>query len=175
MTKNELKDRPAKDEEALQKTLPHAEQFSPGLDWISRVIRPKVLLALESARQEKLIGKATEADLRITTQNKDHLNTLLLYAQALPEIFNVSRVTIEKGPDSLSIVHATGEKCNRCLRYTDDVDSHPYWPGQKYRICKRCAETLLELHWPPFIQRSEEDFYICQDEQEWHEIQSKKE
>ena len=90
----------------------------------------------------------------------------------LSEIFKVASVEL-KTSDTLSceVFLADGEKCNRCKRYTDDVNTHPYWPGEKYRMCHRCINTLLEMqNFPPFILRSETDYYICKNEIEWQEI-----
>lgn len=76
----------------------------------------------------------------------------------------------------VSVVISPHPKCQRCRRQVDDVAVHDYWPC--YRICERCVGVLLEIKWPPFIQRSGEvgdssaDYYICVDEAEWHRIKN---
>jgi hypothetical protein len=61
-------------------------------------------------------------------------------------------------------------KCERCLRHVDDVGKHDYWPS--YDLCPRCVGVLLEIKWPPYVLRpgTEDDYYVCQDEAEWHRI-----
>jgi hypothetical protein len=73
-----------------------------------------------------------------------------------------------KGGFASRVKPATGEKCERCWNSTEDVDIHIYWPA--WRVCKRCVQALLEMKIPPFIARTETDFYICKNEQEWWEI-----
>ena len=63
-------------------------------------------------------------------------------------------------------------KCQRCLRYVakEEHGEHHYWPT--YEICKRCVGVLLDIKWPPYIMRSENDCYICENEIEWHKIKN---
>ena len=66
-------------------------------------------------------------------------------------------------------------KCERCWRSVEGTGVHDYWPT--YTICPRCVETLLEINWPPYILRegttddyTTDDYYICKNEAEWHQI-----
>jgi hypothetical protein len=61
-------------------------------------------------------------------------------------------------------------KCQRCWRSVEGSGVHDYWPT--YTICPRCVDTLLEIKWPPYILRegTTDDYYICKDEAEWHQI-----
>jgi len=63
-------------------------------------------------------------------------------------------------------------KCQRCLNFYphDEVGEHEYWPNHK--ICKRCVGVLLEIEWSPYIMTGDADCYICENEQEWHDIKA---
>ena len=143
-------------------------------DWIVKTVRPLVLIQLETLRSQHIIGKSNEADIIISANKIDYLK-LLNFEPSLSEIFNTSSVELKLGEEKeLSIIAAksVNKLCNRCKRYTSDVNNHPYWPGEKYAICKRCVEVLLEISWPPFILITDNDYYICKNELEWHDIKT---
>jgi isoleucyl-tRNA synthetase len=124
-------------------------------------VRDEVLKLLEQARQEKTIGKslgaevAVEADLSIAAN--DELGALLSkYSSTLNELFNVS--SSEIGPANIdakaglvwqpegSEIHlqvrpASGHKCARCWRYTNDTGSYGIW----HDVCARCRSALEEM------------------------------
>lgn len=79
-------------------------------------------------------------------------------------------ISDDKNGFVVAVKLAAGEKCQRCWNITQDVDVHMYWPT--WRICKRCVGALLEMHTAPFIERSNDDYYICKDEKEWWEIRA---
>ena len=99
--------------------------------------------ALETARQEKIIGAPLEA--QVTLRAGDQLYPLLTeYEAALPGLFIVSQVTVLDHADATLEVHvkkADGTKCDRCWKYTDDVGINPELPG----ACGSCAETVSSL------------------------------
>jgi isoleucyl-tRNA synthetase len=106
-------------------------------------VRESVLKSLETARQEKSIGAPLEAQVRLRA-NGDLYPLLEEYAGALPGLFIVSQVTIEKQPEetlAVEIGRAAGTKCERCWKYKDDVGSNPQWPT----ICGSCAEAVEEI------------------------------
>jgi isoleucyl-tRNA synthetase len=41
----------------------------------------------------------------------------------------------------ITVVEASGTKCNRCLRYTDDTSSYGIWEN----VCTRCQSALREM------------------------------
>jgi isoleucyl-tRNA synthetase len=107
--------------------------------------RDAALVILENERQAKLIGnKSLEAQLKITASG-DILSILQRYKDGLKEIFNVSNVTILKGPESIVPLPAAGHKCARCWRYTDDTSNYGIWQN----VCTRCQEALTEMKIAP--------------------------
>lgn len=109
------------------------------------LIRDDVKKALESARAAKVIGAALDAEISIHASGEmyDFLTTL----QDPSAIFIVSKVNFVNGgegeykgeqPISVTVRHASGEKCARCWKYSDNVGADPQHPC----ICKRCAEVL---------------------------------
>jgi isoleucyl-tRNA synthetase len=137
-------------------------------------IRDHVLSKLESLRQEKVIGKSLEAEVLLGAE-PDSLNLLLRYRSALPELFNVSNVTVGAiDPDDKlyflrnrshvdAVSHKFGEphkidtlrlvvertqspKCERCWRYVPDVGDDAHYPT----VCLRCADALQAIGFPPY-------------------------
>ncbi|MBC7927412.1 MAG: class I tRNA ligase family protein, partial [Bryobacteraceae bacterium] len=113
-------------------------------DW-SRLmdVRSVVLKELEVRRQEKFIGAPLEARVQILA-NGDLLPLLQKYAPELPALFIVSQVELQNAPDgdlSVIVQRATGEKCERCWKYTHDV-------GQNTRfatLCAPCADAVTDI------------------------------
>jgi isoleucyl-tRNA synthetase len=101
-----------------------------------------VLKSLETARQEKQIGAPLEARVRLSA-NGDLYPLLERYAADLPGLFIVSQVALEPqttGELAVAIEHASGTKCERCWKYTEDVGSNPKFPT----ICSSCAEAVTD-------------------------------
>jgi isoleucyl-tRNA synthetase len=119
-------------------------------------IRAMAMKALEEGRNEKLIGKALEASLEILTTDLDEStrDLLMRYEASLPELMNVSAVTLKESSDNametttgiLARV-ATGTKCERCWRYTRDVGNDSRYPT----VCLRCAEALDAIEYPQYV------------------------
>ncbi len=106
-------------------------------------VRGDVLKNLETARNEKLIGAPLEARVRLSA-NGDLYPLLEQYAGDLPGLFIVSQVELRRaGGDALDIEveRASGEKCERCWKYTTDVGSVEKFPT----ICKPCADAVDEI------------------------------
>ena len=102
-------------------------------------LRDEVLKALEDARAAKLIGKSLEAKV-IISANDEKYALLDGFKSELETVFIVSQVQHRHGEgDALGVevVHADGEKCDRCWMYSTetvaDGDGH---------LCKRCAAIL---------------------------------
>ena len=109
-------------------------------------LRDEAKKALEIKRNEKIIGKSLEADLEIYT-NGDMFDKINAVASLLPEIFIVSRVEVLKGDGefkgdmdgvSMTVKKASGEKCERCWIYSDDIGDDPDHPT----LCARCASVV---------------------------------
>ena len=119
------------------------------------VYRSLGLKELELKRKEGTIGKGLDAELHI--QAGGFAERLLnSYSDSLAELFNVSRVVLSAAAaeDQLMFTAhpASGTKCERCWRYTDDVGSDPRWP----MVCARCAGALDAIGFAPFPATQEQ-------------------
>ncbi len=104
-------------------------------------VRDAALRKLEEARQAKIIGKALEAELRITASG-DQLALLRRHAAGLKEIINVSAVTVIEGAElNVTAVPASGHKCARCWNFMPAVADYGIWQN----VCTRCHDALTEM------------------------------
>ncbi len=112
------------------------------------LVRDDVKKALENARSAKVIGAALDAEIDVHAEGEmyDFLNAV----PDLAAIFIVSKVKLIKGgegefkgeqPLSITVRHASGNKCARCWMYSEEVGSDPENPD----ICPRCARVLKSL------------------------------
>jgi isoleucyl-tRNA synthetase len=105
-----------------------------------RAVRDDVNRALETARQEKIIGTSLQAHVRLTAGGQSAA-LLSRHEADLPMLFIVSQVTLERSqPEgvSASVSRAEGQRCERCWRTVPDVASD----GQFAGLCSRCVEAL---------------------------------
>ncbi len=121
-------------------------------------VRDHALLHLEVARQAKVIGKASEAEMDITPSwEKEPL--LQKYASSLKEIINVSKITLKRplpGKHSeimslgataklsdclFDLRPASGHKCDRCWNFMPEVSNYGIWQN----VCTRCQSALAEM------------------------------
>jgi len=106
-------------------------------------VRDEVLKHLERARQERLIGAALEAQVRLRAGGSVY-SLLEEYAAELPGLFNVSQAKVERAEgDGLAVeVRRTeGTKCERCWKYSAEVGADARWPT----ICPACAAAVTEI------------------------------
>ena len=132
-------------------------------DWPRLIeIRTEVLKALETARQEKLIGGGLEARVRLQASGET-ARLLSEYRDFLRYLFIVSQVEIETQAATPSdgasggatqqtgsavaagikivVERASGTKCARCWNYSERVGEDAEYPG----VCERCSEALNEI------------------------------
>jgi isoleucyl-tRNA synthetase len=116
-------------------------------EWkVLRAVRDEVLKALETARNNKLIGTGLEAQVAITASDPAY-SVLQRYAEQLRYLFIVSTVTLSQGGgNGTSGVHvdvkkADGAKCDRCWNYSTRVGEDQTYPT----VCERCSAVLKEL------------------------------
>ena len=109
-------------------------------------MRDEVLKALETARNNKLIGTGLEAQVSIAAS--DPLYSLLhRYADQLRYLFIVSQVSLAQGSGNgtgslkVEVKKADGAKCERCWNYSTHVGEDKNYPT----ICERCSAVLEEL------------------------------
>jgi isoleucyl-tRNA synthetase len=128
-------------------------------------IRDEVLKALEIARQEKRIGKALEAKVRVAAAGSNLALLQLIEVEhrltdgfdVLKELFNVSQVEIVENDHPLSqdqvivtVLPAEGKKCNRCWNYyPDSSNQHVRKFGPWENVCGRCANALKQMGYKP--------------------------
>jgi len=105
--------------------------------------RKSVLKSLETAREEKKIGSSLEA--RVTLAADKELYPLLKeYARELPGLFIVSQVDLRNHASEgveVSVERASGIKCERCWKYTEDTGTVAAFPT----ICAACAAAVQEI------------------------------
>jgi len=116
-------------------------------DWATlRSVRDEVLKALETARNEKLIGTGLEAQVAITAADPVY-SLLHRYADQLRYLFIVSQVKLSQGSGNgtgsvkVDVKKADGLKCDRCWNYSTHVGEDKNYPT----ICERCSAVLKEL------------------------------
>jgi isoleucyl-tRNA synthetase len=129
--------------------MPDPQALTAGLSAASRdrlknwdcllAIRDVVLKALETARQEKVIGAPLEANV-VLRAPAESLALLQTYQAQLPGIFIVSSVHLESG-DVLeaSVTKSTAAKCERCWKYLADVGQDAVFPN----LCGTCVPAAL--------------------------------
>jgi isoleucyl-tRNA synthetase len=110
----------------------------------ARAVRAAVDFELEKARQAGLIGKSLEAHVEIGPPNKEIGDLLEKLGPTLEAVLIVSQVSFVPptgGEPSVKVNHATGKKCGRCWRWTEDVGTDAAHPG----LCGRCADVIKAL------------------------------
>lgn len=117
------------------------------------LLRDEVAKALEAARQQKVIGPSTEADVSLYPEDEETFAFLKKVEKELPSIFIVSGVKVNEvwaaapegafqseGALSVNIVvePAHGKKCIRCWLYKDSVGTFAEHP----ELCERCYDVV---------------------------------
>jgi isoleucyl-tRNA synthetase len=108
-------------------------------------IRDEVLGAIEIERKQGNIGKGLEAHIQIQVMSTEKLFLDQFSKETLEEILNVSEVEVIEGRRAVLASRASGTKCNRCWRYTNDTSNYGIWQN----ICNRCSDALIEMKIDP--------------------------
>ncbi|MBQ9955275.1 MAG: isoleucine--tRNA ligase [Eggerthellaceae bacterium] len=120
----------------------NAQEVAAAFDQMMDV-REVVTKALETARNEKLIGKSQEAALFVKAPEAI-VNVAKSYAAGvLEELFIVSSVAFEvvEGEDvAVDVKVAEGEKCPRCWNICE-LGGNPAHED----VCERCADALIAI------------------------------
>ncbi|MCA1564208.1 MAG: isoleucine--tRNA ligase [Acidobacteria bacterium] len=114
-------------------------------------MREGVLIKLEAARNQKVIGSSLEARVSLVATG-EHYKFLKEYEEQLRYIFIVSQVSVSevhttsgavKSPIAVTVMveRAGGEKCERCWSYSVRVGESARYPT----ACERCVEALAEI------------------------------
>ena len=108
-------------------------------------LREKVLPELETARQNKLIGKSLDAKANLTIANE--FSAALNTRADLRELLNVSELfveisslPVEKQKTFGVVMRADGQKCERCWHWETDIGQNAEHPT----ICGRCVEAVKQ-------------------------------
>ncbi|HCZ8628099.1 TPA: isoleucine--tRNA ligase [Staphylococcus aureus] len=113
-------------------------------------LRDDVNRALESARNEKVIGKSLEAKVTIASNDKFNASEFLTSFDALHQLFIVSQVKVVDKLDEqatayehgdIAIEHADGEKCERCWNYSEDLGA----VDELTHLCPSCQQVVKSL------------------------------
>lgn len=113
-------------------------------------LRDDVNRALETARNEKVIGKSLEAKVTIASNDKFNASEFLTSFDALHQLFIVSQVkVVDKLDDQATayehgdivIEHADGEKCERCWNYSEGLGA----VDELTHLCPRCQQVVKSL------------------------------
>ena len=100
-------------------------------------------LELEKARQEKSIGRSREAQVEIAPDTEATRTVLEKFGPLLETVLIVSQVRVAPvtgGELRVKVQPASGQKCARCWRWTEDVGNVAEHP----ELCGRCAEVVKE-------------------------------
>jgi isoleucyl-tRNA synthetase len=104
-------------------------------------VRDEAMRVLEEARQNKLIGKALEAEIDIAAKGS-LFELLKRHAAGLKEVVNVSAVAVVEGPELVvKVLPASGSKCARCWNFMPAVSNYGVWEN----VCTRCQTALTEM------------------------------
>ena len=132
-----LADFPEVDESLIDKKL--TDDFKDILN-----AREDILITLERARNEDIIGNSLEARLFISS----NLEVLQKYREYLAEIFIVSQVeftdnfnadiTYEGQTGKYGVAKAKGKKCERCWVYSESVGKNEKYPT----LCQKCVNVV---------------------------------
>ncbi len=117
-------------------------------EWTTlRGVRELVLKELETARNAKQIGKALEAQVKISAADPVY-SALARHDDQLRYLFIVSAVTLEQkgsgngtGAVTVGVSKAAGQKCDRCWNYSVHVGEDKNYPT----VCERCSAVLRAL------------------------------
>lgn len=97
-------------------------------------LREEILVSLEKARTEKLIGHPLDSKIIIKTSGKDY-ELYKQYEEILEMICIVSKLKVEEGSNNIKVEKAMGKKCERCWKYTEYI-------GDNQNICEKCIDSL---------------------------------
>jgi isoleucyl-tRNA synthetase len=118
-------------------------------------VKDLVNKALESLRAEGKIKSALETSVSITTSNAELRQLMLTHLDWLTVLLIVSDVQVGEKPDAelsvlteasaddvtVTVYQACGEKCQRCLKYTQTVGQTVAHPT----LCSSCVDTVSVL------------------------------
>lgn len=125
-------------------------------------LRSNVLKSLETARNNKIIGRPMEASviLFVNDDDKEMLNNLNANIAQLLIVSNLNISNLENAPQDaddfstmkIMVKHADGDVCKRCRMIKTDIGDN----GVYENLCSRCADIVKE-EYPETISNGLED------------------
>nr|WP_320014716.1 isoleucine--tRNA ligase [uncultured Desulfobacter sp.] len=118
-----------------------------------RALRAEVTKALEEARAAKLIGHPLDASVEIKLPENDLEAQVTSLGVDLNDIFIVSKARVVETLDgdvyqgkeieglAIKVAKASGEKCDRCWRFDENLGTDPDHPT----TCPRCTQALKTI------------------------------
>lgn len=101
-------------------------------------LRDKALVEIEKARTEKIVGHPLDAQVTITSKEKD-FKWMLSVKEILEMLLVVSKVEMLKGDkEEIKVEKAPGYKCARCWKYDEDVGRDK----NNEDICPQCIKSI---------------------------------
>lgn len=131
------------------------EYLNPEIEnkWVEIIkVRKEANKSLEKARQgkDRIIGNSLDAKVMLHSTNAEIQKFLVENREKLELALIVSEVeivenideTFTKGEEAtdlyIKVIHAEGEKCERCWKYSKEIGKDPEHPT----LCPRCASVL---------------------------------
>ena len=131
------------------------EYLNPEIEnkWVEIIkVRKEANKSLEKARQgkDRIIGNSLDAKVmlhstdaeiqKFLVENREKLELALIVSEV--EIVENIDETFTKGEEAtdlyIKVLHAEGEKCERCWKYSKELGKDPEHPT----LCPRCASVL---------------------------------
>lgn len=131
------------------------EYLNPEIEnkWVEIIkVRKEANKSLEKARQgkDRIIGNSLDAKVmlhstdaeiqKFLVENREKLELALIVSEV--EIVENIDETFTKGEEAtdlyIKVLHAEGEKCERCWKYSKEIGKDPEHPT----LCPRCASVL---------------------------------
>ena len=131
------------------------EYLNPEIEnkWVEIIkVRREANKSLEKARQgkDRIIGNSLDAKVmlhstdaetqKFSVENREKLELALIVSEV--EIVKNIDETFTKGEEAtdlyIKVLHAEGEKCERCWKYSKELGKDPEHPT----LCPRCASVL---------------------------------
>lgn len=131
------------------------EYLNPEIEnkWVEIIkVRKEANKSLEKARQgkDRIIGNSLDAKVmlhstdaeiqKFLVENREKLELALIVSEV--EVVENIDETFTKGEEAtdlyIKVLHAEGEKCERCWKYSKEIGKDPEHPT----LCPRCASVL---------------------------------
>jgi isoleucyl-tRNA synthetase len=103
--------------------------------------RSVVSQAIETARQQKLIGNGLEAEVELFLPKDNPIHLLPLAEVTEFLILSDLQLRVAEHEPRAMASRTKHKRCDRCWRHLPTVDSDPDWPG----LCDRCATVVRDL------------------------------